>query len=74
MSRTIRNVDYANVFRRPKTFQEIRDSEGCRVDKIPKRKKRAKKLLPTAWDDLAVSAQYEVDFRSDTSINRNPRY
>lgn len=63
MSRTIRNVDHAKVFRHPKTFQEIRDSEGCRVDKIHKRKKRAKKLLPSAWDDAIVSAHYEVDFR-----------
>jgi len=62
MSRTIRNVDHAKIFRHPKTFQEIRDSEGCRVDRIPKRKKRAKKHIPTSWDDIIVSAQYEVDF------------
>lgn len=70
MSRTKRKVDYVPWLRRPKTFQEIKDSEGCRVDGFHKRKKRAKRNLPTAWDDKIVSAHYEVDFRSEKVDSR----
>lgn len=60
MSRTYRKVPKKKWLRTPKTFPEHRDSEGCRVDGIKKRKARAKRLLPSAWDDIPIAANSEI--------------
>lgn len=60
MSRTYRNVPKWKWLRNPRTAGEIRDSEACRVDGIKKRKKRAKRHLPSAWDDQVIAASYEI--------------
>jgi hypothetical protein len=60
MSRTRRKVKYAKWIRHPKTFQEHRDADGCKVDGVSKRPKRNKNNLPSAWEDQIVAAQYEI--------------
>lgn len=58
MSRTKRTLP-VRVHRR-KTTSEIRSSEAARVDKIPFRKARSKRYLPTVWDDDRCSAAKET--------------
>ncbi len=58
MSRTKRKLPVR--VRRIKTFQEIRLNEGAKTDKLPVRKKRTKRYLPTLWDDDRCAAWDEV--------------
>jgi hypothetical protein len=60
MSRTSRSVPAHKFTRHPKTTQELRDSEACRVDGIKKRKARAKRRLPTTYNDLPIAARNEL--------------
>ncbi len=59
MSRTFRKIKHTKFLRHPKTFPEIRDSEGMKAEGIYKRKKRGKRYLPSEWDDMPIAALKE---------------
>jgi hypothetical protein len=70
MSRTFRNLEgmHKGALRVPHTFNEIRqldgilheeDLEGLPVSKVNHMKSR-EHTLPTSWNDITISAYYEV--------------
>lgn len=76
MSRTHRNLKYRHnlCLRIPKTSKEHRDLEGILTDDYVEeyhlsginRMHKRKSNLPTAWDDLIISA-YREEYESDNS-------
>jgi hypothetical protein len=73
MARTHRSLPKKSCycyFRKPKTSQEIRKLKGLLNDlKLEDSEyklsgvNRMHRYIPTAWDDIVISAYYEQDFK-----------
>ena len=59
MSRTKRKLKHAGWLRHPKTQQEHRANEAAKKEGIKVRGNRSKKVLPTSYSDIPVSAAKE---------------
>jgi hypothetical protein len=64
MSRTFRNKPY-KIFRKPKTFNQIRNTEGLLTDEriedvAISKTNRMRRHIPTAWDDIPCSAYKQL--------------
>lgn len=71
MSRTRRNFPENSWFRKPKTFNEIKQNRqifaDIRSDEIPysiDKLNRMRRHIPDSWDDVTLSAFYETDFKA----------
>lgn len=71
MSKTHRNLPKKVLYyRKPKTTQEIRENEGLLNDlKVEESDykisgiNRMNRYIPSAWDDIVISAYYEQNFK-----------
>ena len=68
MSRTYRKQPLRNPFRHPKTLNELKQVKvsGNYLDSEYTVSTR-KRYIPSAWDDIKVSAYYELDHSRGTN-------